>query len=122
MAVPSGLVPFIPFVIASIIGPASQFYLPAFLANRFRPTMEPKIRQYVEWLGWGSVIVIAILVVWLNLNLNPWVQAEVDYGFAATLPDLLLVTNITPITIRMMPMVFAAEIVSLSCGNRTAPR
>lgn len=62
------LMPFIPFVIASVIGRASQFYLIAFLANRFGPTMEPKIRQYVEWLGWGSVLVIAILVAWLNLK------------------------------------------------------
>jgi hypothetical protein len=57
------LMSIIPFVIASIIGRASQLYLPAFLANRFGPTKEPKIRQYVKWPGWGSIIVIAILIV-----------------------------------------------------------
>ena len=62
------LMPFIPFVIASVIGRASQFYLIAFLGNKFGPTMEPKIRQYVEWLGWGSVLLIAGIVAWLNLR------------------------------------------------------
>jgi len=60
--------PFIPFVIASIIGRASQFYLIAALAYWLGPTMEPKIRQYVEWLGWASVVIIAVLLLWMNLR------------------------------------------------------
>jgi len=60
--------PFIPFVIASIIGRASQFYLIAFLANKFGPTMEPKIRQYIEWLGWGTIVLISGILIWLNLK------------------------------------------------------
>ena len=59
--------PFIPFVIASIIGRASQFYLIAFLVSKFGPTMEPKIRQYIEWLGWAVVILVVALIAWLNL-------------------------------------------------------
>ncbi len=62
------LMPFIPFLIASVIGRASQFYLIAFLANRFGPAMEPKIRQYVEWIGWATVVLVAIAIVWLNLK------------------------------------------------------
>ncbi len=62
------IMPFIPFLIASIIGRASQFYLIALLVNKFGPTMEPKIRQYVEWLGWGSVVLISILILWLNIR------------------------------------------------------
>ncbi|MCU7950113.1 MAG: DedA family protein [gamma proteobacterium symbiont of Bathyaustriella thionipta] len=60
--------PFIPFVIASIIGRASQFYLIAFLVTKFGSAMEPKIHQYIEWLGWGSVIVISGLLLILNLK------------------------------------------------------
>lgn len=59
---------FIPFVIASIIGRASQFYLIAALAYWLGPTMEPKIRQYVEWLGWASVVIICGLLLWMNLR------------------------------------------------------
>lgn len=60
--------PFIPFVGASIIGRASQFYLIAFLVSKFGPAMEPKIRQYIEWLGWAVVALIVILLLWLNLK------------------------------------------------------
>jgi len=60
--------PFIPFVLASIIGRASQFYLIAFLANKLGPSMEPKIRQYVEILGWLCVALIVVIVAWLNFR------------------------------------------------------
>lgn len=60
--------PFISFVIASIIGRASQFYLIAFLVNKFGPAMEPKIRQYIEWLGWGVVVLIGGLLLWMNFK------------------------------------------------------
>lgn len=59
---------FIPFVGASILGRASQFYLIAFLVSKFGPAMEPKIRQYIEWLGWGVVILIVALLLWLNIR------------------------------------------------------
>lgn len=60
--------PFIPFVLASIVGRASQFYLVAFLANKLGPSMEPKIRQYVEILGWLCVALIVVIIGWLNFR------------------------------------------------------
>jgi membrane protein YqaA with SNARE-associated domain len=60
--------PLIPFVLASIVGRAGQFYLVAALAYFLGPKMEPKIRQYVEWIGWGSVVVIGGVLLWLNLK------------------------------------------------------
>lgn len=60
--------PFIPFVIASIIGRASQFFLIAALVNWLGPQMEPKIRQYIEWLGWSFVALIVTVVLYLNLK------------------------------------------------------
>lgn len=60
--------PFIPFIGASIIGRASQFYLIAFLVSKFGPAMEPKIRQYIEWIGWVVVALIVVLLLWLNLK------------------------------------------------------
>lgn len=59
---------FLPFVIASIIGRASQFYLIAFLVSKFGPSMEPKVRQYIEWLGWGLVVVVVAAIGYLNLK------------------------------------------------------
>jgi len=60
--------PFLPFVIASIIGRASQFYLIALLVTRFGPAMEPKIRRYIEWLGWSLVIIVMSLIGWMNMK------------------------------------------------------
>ena len=60
--------PFVPFVIASIIGRASQFYLIAFLVHKFGSSMESKIRQYIEWLGWGVVGLSALLLLWMNFK------------------------------------------------------
>jgi len=60
--------PFIPFLISSIIGRAAQFYLIAALVKKFGPAMEPKVRQYIEWVGWGSVLVIGSVILYLNLH------------------------------------------------------
>lgn len=60
--------PFIPFVIASIIGRASQFYLIAFLVSKFGPVMEPKILKYIEWLGWIVVVILTGFILWLNFG------------------------------------------------------
>ncbi len=66
----SGLLhmPFLPFMIASVIGRASQFYLIAFLISTFGAKMEPKIRQYIEWLGWGVVVLVILIIVGLNYH------------------------------------------------------
>ena len=60
------VMPFIPFLIASIIGRSAQFYLIAFLVYRFGPGMEPTIKKYVEWIGWGSVAIISLILIYLN--------------------------------------------------------
>lgn len=59
---------FIPFTIASIIGRASQFYLIAFLVAKFGPAMEPKVRQYIEWLGWAVVVIVVAAIAYMNLR------------------------------------------------------
>ena len=57
---------FVPFMIASLIGRASQFYLIAGLVSWFGPAMEPRIREYIEWLGWAVVILVVLLLVYMN--------------------------------------------------------
>lgn len=60
--------PFVPFILASIVGRASQFYLVAFLAVKLGPSMEPKIRQYVEILGWICVALILSVLAYLHFR------------------------------------------------------
>jgi membrane protein YqaA with SNARE-associated domain len=58
--------PFLPFVLASIIGRGGRFFLVAALVRWLGPGMLPTVRRYVESLGWASVVLIALLVVVLK--------------------------------------------------------
>ncbi|MEJ2631196.1 MAG: VTT domain-containing protein [Acidihalobacter sp.] len=60
--------PLLPFVFASFIGRGARFMLVAALIARFGPRVEPWIRRWVEWLGWLSVLAVAILLIWLNVR------------------------------------------------------
>jgi membrane protein YqaA with SNARE-associated domain len=50
--------PFLPFVAASIVGRGGRFFLVGWLMAKFGPQMEPKIRPFMEWVGWGSVVLM----------------------------------------------------------------
>jgi membrane protein YqaA with SNARE-associated domain len=54
---------FVPFVLASAIGRGARFFLVARLLAWGGPTMETRIRSYVETLGW--VLVVAGVVAYL---------------------------------------------------------
>jgi membrane protein YqaA with SNARE-associated domain len=60
--------PLLPFVFASFIGRGARFMLVAALIARFGPRVEPWIRRWVEWLGWLSVLAVAVLLIWLNVR------------------------------------------------------
>lgn len=53
----------IPFLAGSLIGRGARFFLVGGLAGRLGPRMEPLVRRWIEWLGWG-VLVLAV-VAWL---------------------------------------------------------
>lgn len=55
--------PFIPFVIASILGRGGRFFLVAGLIARFGDAIEPLVRKYVDWLGWIALLMI-IMAYW----------------------------------------------------------
>lgn len=57
----------IPFVVASICGRGLRFFLLAFLVSRFGAAAEPMIRRYIEPLGWGVVVVLVLLIIWVKL-------------------------------------------------------
>ncbi len=51
---------FLPFVLASIVGRAAQFYLIAGFAKWGGKEMEQNLRKYMEYIGW-AVIVLAVM-------------------------------------------------------------
>jgi membrane protein YqaA with SNARE-associated domain len=54
---------FLPFVLASLIGRASRFFLVAGLMYWGGHKMQQKLRDIVDWLGWGTVALAGLLYV-----------------------------------------------------------
>lgn len=57
---------FLPFVLASTVGRAMRFYLVAALMRWGGAPMEAKLRQYVETIGWATVILAVLLYLLLR--------------------------------------------------------
>ncbi len=53
---------FLPFVVASAVGRGARFFLVALLVAKAGPRMEPLIVKYIEWLGWLTVVLLALVV------------------------------------------------------------
>ncbi len=53
---------FLPFVLASFIGRGLRFYLVAFLMAWGGQAMESRLHRWIDWLGWFTVVVVAMLV------------------------------------------------------------
>jgi membrane protein YqaA with SNARE-associated domain len=53
---------FLPFVLASFIGRGLRFYLVAFLMAWGGQAMESRLHRWIDWLGWFTVVVVAIVV------------------------------------------------------------
>ena len=51
---------FLPFLIASAIGRGARFFLVSALMKWGGVKMEQKLRQYVEALGWGIVVLVVV--------------------------------------------------------------
>ena len=51
---------FLPFVVASLIGRGARFFLVAMLLAMGGKKLESKLRQYMDIIGWGMVILIII--------------------------------------------------------------
>lgn len=57
----------LPFALASLVGRGGRFFLVAGLIRLGGEHMEQTIRRHVEWLGWLSVIAVALLLIALKL-------------------------------------------------------
>lgn len=51
---------FLPFVLASVVARAAQFFLIGGLIKWGGEPMQHKLRQYVDWIGWGFLILAVI--------------------------------------------------------------
>ena len=60
IAAGSFLLGIVPFVLGSLIGRASQFFIAAGLIYFIGPRIEPMIKRYIEWIGW-SILVLAVV-------------------------------------------------------------
>lgn len=52
----------IPFVLASIIGRGTRFYLLAWCLAKFGPSIEPRLVRYIEVIGWAIVAALLIAI------------------------------------------------------------
>ncbi|MDH5517719.1 MAG: DedA family protein [Gammaproteobacteria bacterium] len=48
----------LPFVLAALIGRSAHFFMVALLMAWAGPRLESKVKQYIEWIGWLTVILI----------------------------------------------------------------
>jgi len=56
-----------PFIIASLVGRASRFFLVSWLFAKLGPKLAPVINRYIEWLGWICVAALGVLI-WLYIR------------------------------------------------------
>lgn len=56
----------LPFLAGSLIGRGARFALVAAVAGTLGPRVEPVVRRWVEWLGWGVLVLAG--VAWLLLR------------------------------------------------------
>lgn len=54
----------IPFLLASLVGRGARFFLVAGIVAWAGPRVEPLIRRYIEWLGWVTVLMLALAIAW----------------------------------------------------------
>jgi membrane protein YqaA with SNARE-associated domain len=56
----------LPFLLAALIGRSAHFFLVSLAMAWAGPKMEPMVRRYIEWLGWATVLIIVLFIVFHN--------------------------------------------------------
>lgn len=59
---------FLPFVVASTLGRGARFFLVSALIAWLGPRVEPVVRRYIEWLGWATVGLLVLVILWYRLQ------------------------------------------------------
>jgi len=52
----------IPFVLASILGRGTRFFLLAWCLAKFGPAIEPRLIKYIEIIGWAIVVALLLAI------------------------------------------------------------
>ena len=52
----------LPFILAAIVGRSAHFFLVSLLMAWAGPKLEPVVLKYIEWLGWLTVLLVAVLI------------------------------------------------------------
>lgn len=56
--------PLLPFMLASAVGRGARFFLVAALARWGGLHHADRIRRSVEWVGWGTLVVLVVIGIW----------------------------------------------------------
>ena len=62
------MVPFIPFVLGSTIGRAMRFFLVSAILYYAGDKIQNRLRQYVDTLGWSTIIIFVIVYIIMRSN------------------------------------------------------
>ncbi len=54
--------PILPFILASVVGRGARFFLVAAISRWGGVRQQQTIRRWIEWIGWGTVVLIAGLI------------------------------------------------------------
>jgi len=60
--------PFLPFVLGSAAGRGGRFFIVAGLVRWLGPVFEQRLLKYIDWIGWGLVAVIVIVIAVLQFK------------------------------------------------------
>jgi membrane protein YqaA with SNARE-associated domain len=58
----------LPFTLGSLVGRGGRFFLVAGAIRLGGERLERMLYRYVEWVGWGVVVLVAVLIAWLELR------------------------------------------------------
>ncbi len=58
--------PFLPFLAGSVVGRSARYFLEAAIIRLWGDAAASHIRRWVDWIGWGVIIAIVILIAYLT--------------------------------------------------------
>ncbi|GAB3683483.1 YqaA family protein [Salinisphaera aquimarina] len=60
--------PFLPFVLASLVGRGARFFIVAGLVRWFGPVFEQRLLKYIDWIGWAIVAIVIVAIAVFQLR------------------------------------------------------
>jgi membrane protein YqaA with SNARE-associated domain len=58
----------LPFTLGSLVGRGGRFFLVAGAIRLGGERLERLLYRYIEWVGWGVVALLAVLIAWLEMR------------------------------------------------------